>query len=424
MMNSFKHIMVFVLMIAIFEIAAFPCTGGYALGLTSAEGNMLGATNDWFTPLDLKSCTVVLVKPAKGFRFLQCSLDTPTDWGTCLNEKGVCFRGFFREGYGKNPPAECEQKRIKIGDLMGRSTNAEKCVKLLTKNLTKCGTGVESYWGQAMMIMDWRVGYLVEGLDYVYDSSDNHAILGPMNDVVFAHANFYLDKRLRERQKGIGAGYSRAERMWELLVKQQYASITLQPDIKSGITLPYMIKVLRDRGTLTPQDNVMSPYTTPGQAAICLHGQEIMTYNAQVLIPAEENTDLLSVMWITLGEPNTTPFLPFYIGINDVPLQCKTTEAAKVFHELRQVVNYHPEYFSRVQAYWTNFELQTIEEASRIEQEIKNLMEEVKDRKISREKAQKKSRRLLTEFVEITVGKALKSAQKMSGIIEKLPIVK
>jgi hypothetical protein len=298
------------------------CTGAFALGLTSAKGNMLGKTCDWFVPPEGCMSTVRLVIPEEGYRFLDVGCGGYVDEGGYINEKGVCSSDFLREGRAVPYPKQGEEdpERMYAEALMAKSDTAKEYVALWSESLTRYGTGYET-GGEARMIMDAEEGYLVEGLDFVINDPSNHAIHGPMTDQVFAHGNFYLAKRLREHQSGLGAGYSRARRAWELLVKQQYNSITLQPLAGTGITLPYFMGIFRDHGELTPEEGRMSGYApeTTGKDAVCHHGIYAMTINAHILIPGEKHPDSHSV------SPAYLPFCLFMWAL----IRCRRPSAQR-----------------------------------------------------------------------------------------------
>lgn len=160
----------------------------------------------------------------------------------------------------------------------------------------------------------------------------------------------------------------------------------------------------------------MSSYTpeTMGPDAVCCHGSITKTVSAQVVNPEVTDTGLLSCAWVTQSQPCSSPYLPFYVGITEVPEVFRTTEASEVFEELRLVLEYHPEYREKITRYWTVFELQAYEETLPLEAEVLAL---VNDEKVD------KARKLLTEFVESKCDAALAAAREMIGMLESLPIV-
>jgi dipeptidase len=105
-------------------------------------------------------------------------------------------------------------------------------------------------------------------------------------------------------------------------------------------------------------------------------------------------------MWFTFGQPCISPFLPFYIGINEVP-QIASTRAnplARVFEDLRLALEYHPEYMADINRYFTVFEQQTIEQSKELENDVKQLNDNGKETE---------ARAQLTEFVARKCDEAL-----------------
>ena len=131
-----------------------------------------------------------------------------------------------------------------------------------------------------------------------------------MTDQVFASANFFISKRLKARaEAGIGSGYNRAKRLWELLIDRQYDCITMQPSLPSqddgtmpasyhggGITLSYFMKCLRDYGNVTPEEGRLSCYLAEerGHVALCAHGVFEYTTNAFFGVARPDHTNLFS----------------------------------------------------------------------------------------------------------------------------------
>lgn len=180
-----------------------------------------------------------------------------------------------------------------------------------------------------------------------------------MKDTVFAQSNYYLDKTLRKYQYVIadykegGVGYERARRMWNMLAQKQYFKVT--SDAGSGtIDVPYFMDVLRSRGVegVKSKDESKQMWLqkpldyackSQGIDAICKNigagGESIgLTYCGQIVKPSSQYPALLSCIWSGLGFPLTSPFLPFYIGINELPASVtsgeKEDDFAYVFNQL------------------------------------------------------------------------------------------
>jgi hypothetical protein len=243
-----------------------------------------------------------------------------------------------------------------------------------------------------------------------------------MTDQVFVSANFFISERLKRlAEAGIGLGYTRAKRLWEMLIDRQYDSITMQPSPLisdgSGITLPYFMSCLRDHGNLSPEENKMSSYVPEerGQGALCIHGLEARTISAVINVARPDHTDLFSCLWMTPTQPCISPFLPFYIGINKVPNAASGPEnpIGVVFEELRLAVERHEEYRAEITDYWKVFELQAISESLGVEREAARLTDEGN---------KSKARGLLTEFCDDTCDKALAAGRDWVKFLNELPI--
>jgi hypothetical protein len=56
-----------------------------------------------------------------------------------------------------------------------------------------------------------------------------------------------------------------------------------------------------------------------GDSALCIHSLWEYTSNAFIGIARPDHTDLFSCEWITSSQPCISPFLPVYIGVNEIP---------------------------------------------------------------------------------------------------------
>jgi dipeptidase len=378
------------------------CTGALVTGSTSAKGNMVGETTDFGRPFG-ENYKLELVIPEKGNRYLR----------GVLNEKGVGLTQYFRGA--RTIPYEGTDKlqRVTKDELLGQADSAREYMELWAENVTRYGID-EPKGAQAQLIVDPKEGYLLEAANYVYGNADNHAILGPMKDQVFAHANFFVSKRLKQVEIGIGAGYNRAKRMWELLVERQYDSIT---GPNPGISLAYLMNCFRDHGDLSPEEGRMSSYVPEerGKKTICVHSMLKYSARAHICLVTAEHTEFFSCLWTTFGQPCLCPFLPCYISINTVPEAMRTNTAARTFERLHQSLEYHPEYRAEITSYWKMFDIQSIEESSLLETEAVTLLGTGK---------QDEARKRLTDFVENRCNQALSTASQILNDLESLPRIK
>jgi hypothetical protein len=352
-----------------------------------------------------------LVIPEEGNRYLAIGEFLPL-----LNEKGIALSGGFRPAK-MFPPYPGTPKYISGGEMMRICDSAAEYVELWSKNMTEYGTPGGSV---CSLVVDPKEGYCLEGANFAYGDPANHAIHGPMTDQVFASANFFISERLKGfAEAGIGAGYTRAQRLWELLIAHQYDSITLQPSPPGpggGVSLAYFMSCFRDHGNIPPEEGKMSVFVPEerGKGALCNHGETEYTCNAFFGVARADHTDLFSCEWFAFGQPCVSPFLPIYIGINKLPKAMTTRESFDLYDKLRLAVEWHPEYRADITRYWTVFEIQAIEQSHTLEHEAAQLADggDVEG-----------ARKLLTEFVEQKCDEAMAAGQNILDFLNNLPLL-
>ena len=398
------------------------CTHAMVLGLTSQKGNMNAHNGD--EELGGPSWEHILVKlntPEKGYRYLshERSIELPTYEIPTLNEKGVSATepGKFSQNF---PPYPGKPEYLYLDDLMRTSSSAREYVQKWEDNFTKYG--YISNVGRT--IVDPFEGYYIEGVNFTYDDPRNHAIHGPMTDQVFASGNFLVTERFKQYEMGIGAGYNRAKRVWQMLIDRQYDCAVMSNaqtptgfESSIGITLVYFMSVWRDHGNISPEEQRNSCYVPEerGSLTVCCHGSVHRTVKGYITVSVEEHTGLLSCMWMTFGQPCMSPFLPFYIGINEVPeiASTRSNPLAQVFENIRKALDYHPEFRSEITRYFTVFEQQTAEQAQRLESDVKQLADKGNERE---------ARVQLTEFVAKKCDEAMSMGSLWLEFLSGLPI--
>jgi hypothetical protein len=399
------------------------CTQAMVLGLTSQKGNMNGQNGD--DGVGERYWEHILVKltiPDKGYRYLshERSIEKPTFEIPTLNEKGVSATepGKFSQNFAPYPG---KAEYLYLTDLMRTSGSAREYVQNWSENFTKYG--YISNVGRT--IVDPREGYYIEGINFVFGDPRNHAIHGPMTDQIFAAGNFLVTERFKQYEMGIGAGYNRAKRIWQMLIDRQYDCAVMSTSSAPGsgfspgigITLPYFMSVWRDHGNISPEEQSISCYVPEerGALTVCCHGAAHRTAKGFLSVSVQNHTHLLCCMWMTFGQPCISPFLPFYIGINEVPkiASMRANPLAQLFENLRIAVEYHPEYRSEITRYFTIFEKQTIDQSEEIEADIHQLADNGKETE---------ARTRLTEFVARKCNEALSVGTKWLEFLNSLPI--
>jgi len=384
------------------------CTQALITGLTSLQGNMTGQCVDGQAGM---WPGFIKLYEGKGNRYLTVG-GGGEEVFPLLNEKGIaCSQGLRITRFPPLPPGKTGF--ISAGTIMQVCNSAEDYVKMWTENYTRHGS---PWGGRCNLVVDPKVGYCVEGANFVYDDPANHTIHGPMYDQIFASANFYISKRLKVlAEAGIGVGYNRAKRMWQLLVDRQYDSSVMQPR-NGGISLTYFMKCLRDHGNVKPEDGRLSAYVAEerGDSALCCHGLKDYTSNAFIGVSRPDHTDLFSCEWITSSQPCISPFLPIYIGVNRIPKALDTTDAYELFEKLRAAVEIHPEYRDKVTRRWSVFEIQAIEESCLLEKAAITLIEKRQTTEV---------REMLTVFVQKKCDEAMAICEKILEFLNNLPVL-
>jgi hypothetical protein len=394
------------------DASFYNCTGALVTGTTSAKGNMVGETSDLALPY-WQNIKIELVTPKKGYRYLRFN-NPKLGSAAPLNEKGVGLTWYYRGAHAIPYKGPGNRRCITEDELLSQAVSAKKYVELWSENVTRYGTGLPNGAG-ARLLVDAKEGYLLEAANWVYGNPANHAITGPMTDQVFAHANFFVSKALKQVELGIGPGHERAKRMWEQLIAQQYDSIAGN---NGGISLTYLMNCFRDHGDVSPEDGRLTVGGVPSRirgSTICSHGLSIYSAHAHICAVIPEYTDLLSCLWLTFGQPCISPFLPIYIGITEVPEAIRMNTAAQLFEQLRLEVEYHPEYRGEITHFWKIFEIQTVEESLVLHTDVARLAGSEK---------QNEARKRLTDFVEKKCTKALSEASRILKDIQGLPRLK
>jgi hypothetical protein len=398
------------------------CTQAMALGLTSQKGNMNAQNGDESAgEPSWEHLLVRLVIPEKGYRYLchERSIELPTFEVPTLNEKGVSVTepGKFSQVF---PPYPGRAEYLSLEELLKTSGSAREYVQKWEENFTRYG--YTSNVGRT--IVDPMEGYYIEGVNFVYGDPKNHAVHGPMTDQVFAAGNFLVTERFKQYEMGIGAGYNRAKRIWQMLIDRQYDCAVMSSaktpegyESSIGITLAYFMSVWRDHGNISPEEQRNSCYVPEerGALTVCCHGSAHRTAKCVISLSVERHTNLLSCMWMTFGQPCISPFLPFYIGINEVP-QIASTRAnplARVFENLRKAIEYRPEYRAEITRYFTVFEQQTIDQTELLEVDVHKLAESGRDTE---------ARAQLTQFVTNKCNEAMSMGSLWIEFLKGLPL--
>jgi len=234
-----------------------------------------------------------------------------------------------------------------------------------------------------------------------------------VKDAALAHSNFFLSPSGLLQPFNIRKEYSenRAERVQELLDERSWLKSTAA---RGEISTAYLFSVLRDHRF---EFDAGATYDHDNRGNISRWGSIERTRAGIIFEIPKDYTDLLSIYFTTPNWPLTSPFLPFYIGITEVPktLAEGPTNESGVFQELFNAVSYNLESLDEVQAFWEAFDHNTIRDKVQLEKAIVKLVDAG-----NREEAEK----LLTEFcndrceLAVVYAKALTKEIVSRGIIE------
>jgi hypothetical protein len=165
------------------------CTGGLSLGVPGGGQNMIGATLDWSSVLDLSMMKATLVVSSGGYRYLCVAYGGQPGDGAWINEKGVGYKDFSR--WITNGPDFPEIDQNVVSDqLMKNSDQAKQLIQTWRPILEQygCGQPKDAMNGWAVLVVDNEEGYLVEAGDTLENGSVKHlyGVIGPMKDTIFA----------------------------------------------------------------------------------------------------------------------------------------------------------------------------------------------------------------------------------------------
>jgi len=235
----------------------------------------------------------------------------------------------------------------------------------------------------------------------------------PVKNAAIASSNFFLSPSGLLQPFNIDKEYSenRAEIAQELLDQRSWLKSTTA---RGEITIAYVFRIFRDHqfgydpGATFGHDNTGN---------ISRWGNVKRTRVTRISEISQDYTDLLSIWWETPNFSPTSPFLPFYIGITEIPKTFADgpTNESGVFQELFNAVSYNLECLDEVQAFWESFEHNILRDRVRLEKVVKKLVDAG-----DREEAE----RLLTEFSNEKCELAVAYAKELTKEIVSRGLVK
>jgi dipeptidase len=359
------------------------CSGFCSAGKATADGSTIVAKIQDGDAHHIHR--VVVASPVNGLKYIALTHAQPgrdNQKAGGINEKGVSIAGFTRRSTDVSTRGLSESEIYEV--ILEKSTDAKSAVYLIKKIVEeqgrRGGTG-----GGGLIVADANEYWLVETTGHKWGA------WGPVQDGVDSWTNFYVLPELRPYESKAGG------------VKRQQRALSLLQGAEGEMTLPLMMRFTRDQQV--PPDQA---YSHEVGGVLCNEGYKSRSISGQINIGAKSNPAFLSVVWYALGSPIAAPYIPFYLGITEVPEEYATTTAAAAFAQLHRLLYENPQYRGLVRRVWENFEFQEISEALPTEEKVSLLL---------RNGQEKEAHALLNDFTRSNCDKALRTARQL---IEKI----
>lgn len=222
------------------------------------------------------------------------------------------------------------------------------------------------------------------------------ALIGPLQNTIITYGNYTVTEAMKPYEKRY-RGHQRANRARELLEAHN-----------GGVTPPLMMMVCRDHERPPDLSRFWDDYN------VCTHGYGRDTRGSGICVTARRHPALFGTLWAALNLPCRTPYLPFYMGITQVPEDFATARAYEAFESLGMALQKVPKLQPEVSQYWEAFEFQTLREMVPLEEKAGKLAD---DGQLEGAAA------LLTHFVAAKAKKALEDTEKMTRKILRQSII-
>ena len=207
----------------------------------------------------------------------------------------------------------------------------------------------------------------------------SYHITGPLRNQAVGHANAYLAPELLQLQSSAGFSRVRGKRVHELLQERDLSRNEEESTVLGKISTLYLFRVLRTHDTPWGFD---SSWVYPSDATgnIGRWSYRGISRNAVIKEISSEYPDLLSIYWTTPHFAPFSPFLPFHIGLTEIPPTFAEGEAneSDIFRELFNAIAYKMSYADDVQRFWESFDFQTVSELQLLEIDVTGLVDKGK----------------------------------------------
>jgi len=361
------------------------CTVMLAVGSASRDGRAIVAKNRDVMTIDAPEI-VVLSANQQGNKYLGiATIEDPALLTLAINDQGVIVNTAGRYCLEPHNPG------VNSGVVMRRSLERAGCAGDLAAMVQEIVSGEgKSKNGSAFACVDAKEIYIVE----TYQKKV--ALVGPLQDSIITYGNYTITEQMKPYEKRY-RGHQRANRARELLAAQD-----------GGVTPPLMMMVCRDHERPPDFSRFWDDYN------VCTHGYGRDTRGSGICITARRHPALLGTLWAALNLPCRTPFLPFYMGITQVPEDFATANAYEAFESLGMALQKVPHLQLEVSRYWSAFEFQTLREMIPLEERASKLADEGE---------LERAAELLTKFVSAQAKKALADTEKMTRKILQQSII-
>jgi len=334
------------------------CTTVIALGIATVDGNTrTGQTSDGLaSATGLKPTRVVSITVDEGTGIKSI--------GGALNDQGVTAQHNGRrplpgmKGRSDTWPDMNEAYIVEYAFV--RADNPDAYWSSSRKALAAAHTAKEA--------VDIYVAGLPEGSYY---------IIGPLKNQAYGHANAYIAPELLSSQ--IDATYSRnrGQRAHDLLQERNSWRNATESAVWGEISSLYLFGILRTHDTQWGFDSTWTFYYEES-GNICRWGHDAISSIGTVSEVNAEYPDMLSIYWCSPSFPAFCPFLPFFIGQDEIPPAFADGNAneSDIFRELFSAVSYKMDYADDVQGFWESFDHQTVSELMFFYRDVKALLDD------------------------------------------------
>jgi len=197
---------------------------------------------------------------------------------------------------------------------------------------------------------------LLEGQEL--EDGTNYGITGPLRDRSYARGNLVRDPRLRLAQEKIPRGIIRQKRAEELLAARDWFNDAI-PYAASQLEVGYFFSITRDH---INSWEVQRSYASNDTGDLSRWAYSGSTCWANVTEIDSESPDLLSIYWRTPNVPAFGPFIPFFIGLTEIPpaFAPGPQNQSGLFQELLNALNYNLDWADETQRFWESFDTETL----------------------------------------------------------------